>query len=150
MSQVPALLSTKRAAYSMHIFSQDLRGSDSPRAYRLPSIARICAYQVSQPLLHQIYSTWPDVPSLVEVGRCGSARHNSTGRRDSPGTINHLRETSEGEARLETSSPADKEAPRRPWGLHRVPDEESSLPIDGRPGGTPLNQPTLQSWVGSH
>jgi hypothetical protein len=46
-----------------------------------------------------------------EVGWRGSARHNSTGKRGSLGTINHLHRTSEGGACLEATPPTDKVAP---------------------------------------
>jgi hypothetical protein len=51
MSQVLALLSTTCTAHSAHASSRDLRGSDSPLAHRLSSMARICVHQVPWPLL---------------------------------------------------------------------------------------------------
>jgi hypothetical protein len=111
-SQVPAPLSTKCAAHSVHIFPRDLRESNSPRptsCHQGPgSMGTKCrGLSSARSTSHGLTSHLSD-----EVGRRGTAHHNSSRRHDSLGTINdRLRETSEGEARLETTSPTSKEAP---------------------------------------
>lgn len=71
MSQVPAIILIKQAAYSMHASPHDLRGSDSPRTHQASPMAQIHTHQVLQTILHQIHAAWHDVLSLR---RCGIAR----------------------------------------------------------------------------
>jgi hypothetical protein len=67
-SQLPAPLSTKCATHFAHASSWDLRGFDSPRAHRPPSMARIHTHQVLWFLVCQICSTWPIDPSPRQCG----------------------------------------------------------------------------------
>jgi hypothetical protein len=53
MSQVHALLPVKCAAHSAHAFSQDSRGSNSPRAHLASPMAQIRVHQVPRSLLRQ-------------------------------------------------------------------------------------------------
>jgi hypothetical protein len=69
---------------------------------------------------------------LDEVGRRGSARHNSFATRGTPGTMNLLREASAGGMCLKAINPIGKEAPRS----------------TGDQAARPQNQPTPRSWVG--
>jgi hypothetical protein len=149
-SQVPAPLSTKHAAHSAHTSSRDLWGSDSPQAHRPPSMGWIYAHQVPWLLLRKSTPRGPMSHLLDEVGRHGSACHNSSARCNSPCAINRLCKALAGGTHLEATTPSCKEAPRRPLGLCQLPRWSNLTPRSmGTRAAHPQNQPTPRSWVGS-
>jgi hypothetical protein len=129
MSQVPAPLSTTRAAHSVHASLWDMGGSGFPRG---PS-AIIDGLDPHAPSVVAPHS--PDLLNVAstshlldETGRRGGARHNSSTRHDDPDTINHLCKTSMDGMCLEATLSAGKEAPQWPWGLRRLPRRSNPTP----------------------
>ena len=129
-------------------------GIHLPRAHRLSSITRIHAHQVLQLLLHQIYSTWPRCPisSMRRDSTGAHAHHNSSTRHDNLDAINYLRKVSADGMCPEATPFAGMEAPQWSQGLRRLPRRSNSTfrSTGTRVAYPPKNQPTPQSWVGSH
>jgi hypothetical protein len=86
-----------------------------------------------------------------EVGRRGSARHDSSARSSALGAINCLHRALADGTCLEAATPANKEAPQWPRGLCRLPRHSNLTPrLTSARAARPQNQPTLRSWVRSH